>query len=51
MERRNSAVAIHLLFSLWRVFRAEEMSALCQKRTFCAAVEALLFDYLVSSCE
>ena len=29
MEGRNSAVAIHLLFSLWRVFRADrEMSAL-----------------------
>src|SRR6516164_5631819 len=27
------------------------MSALCQKRTFCAAVEALLFDYFVSCCE
>jgi hypothetical protein len=23
MEGRNSAVAIHLLFSLWRVFRAD----------------------------
>ena len=27
------------------------MSALCQKQTFCAAVEALLFDYLVSGRE
>ena len=35
MEGRNSAVAIHLLFSLWRVFRADrEMSALGQKQTW-----------------
>ena len=27
-----------------------EMSALCQKRTFCAAVELALFDHLVDAC-
>jgi hypothetical protein len=31
--------------------RTSRMSALCQKRTFCAAVEGLLFDYLVSGRE
>jgi len=31
------------------VFHSGPMSALCQKHTFCAAVEvSLLFDYLVS---
>src|SRR5262249_40019032 len=33
------------------LLRVIGMSALGLKRTFCTAVEALLFDYLVSGCE